>query len=203
MIPQLPHRLLVVGAAAIETSELVQLIADLPADLPSPVVVAIHSLSRSQSATAMRLLTEQAKLRCAFASDGEPIESGRVYVAPPERHLIVERERLRVVFGPTENRHRPALDPLFRTAAQAYGASAIGVLLCGLAGEMSDGLFGLYHLGERGGIVVVPRRPGDSEPEGLNHASLFQRITVHHAPTRAELPPLLTRLATNVEGVTS
>src|SRR5258708_3785374 len=83
---------------------------------------------------------------------GDPLELGQIYVAPPDRHLLVERGRLRLTHGPREDRCRPAVDPLFRSAAHAYATRAIGVVL---TGALDDGTAGLLAIKRHGGIAVV------------------------------------------------
>jgi two-component system chemotaxis response regulator CheB len=98
------------------------------------------------------ILQGSGPLPAVHPEDGVPIVPGRIYVAPPDHHLLVKREHIRVVFGPKENRFRPAIDPLFRTAAMAYGKRVVGVVLSGL---LYDGTAGLFEIKERGGVAIV------------------------------------------------
>jgi two-component system chemotaxis response regulator CheB len=91
-------------------------------------------------------------LTAVHAADGESIVAGRIYVAPPGFHLVVERDRVRLVRGPRENGNRPAIDPMFRSAAIAFGPRVIGVLLTGL---LDDGTSGLAAIKRYGGVAVV------------------------------------------------
>src|SRR4051812_9741378 len=97
---------LLIGAAALETAEVTRVLSELPEDLPVPVLLVMHGLTRMQSASFIEALRQQAQLPSAYARDRERIEPGRVYVAPPDRHLLVEAGQTRVVFGPKENCHR-------------------------------------------------------------------------------------------------
>ena len=103
----------VVGAAAMELGAVSTLFAQLPQDFAAPILLAIHSIARAQSHSVMKTLAQATKLPCDFATDGQPIPARGVLVAPADRHMVVERSKIRVVFGPKENCHRPALDPLF------------------------------------------------------------------------------------------
>jgi two-component system chemotaxis response regulator CheB len=201
--PQIDHgstfeRLLLIGAAGMEAAEVVTLISRLPAGLPAPVLLAVHTITPGQWAALRNALSSRSKLPCTTAHDQQPLEAGRVFLAPPDRHLLVQGQRLRVVFGPKENRHRPALDALFRTGAMSFGDRAVAVLLCALSGDVDDGLFGLHFIGERGGAVVVPHQPDTPPPETLG-VDLFRRIAVHHTPTPLELPEFLTQMVMQAE----
>ena len=121
---------IVVGASAGGVEALSRLARNLPQDLPASVFVVLHIPAQSTSLLPM-ILSRAGSLPASHPEDGERIENGHIYVAPPDRHLMIEPGRIRVVRGPTENRHRPAIDPLFRSAARAYGPRVIGVILTG------------------------------------------------------------------------
>lgn len=129
------------------------------------------------------------KMPVAQAVDGEKIEPGRVYVARPDHHLIIERERVRVTLGPKENRHRPAVDPLFRSAAVAYGSRVIGVIL---SGNLDDGTAGLLAVKKRNGIAVV-QNPDDALYNGMPNNAL-NNVAVDYCMLSADIGPLLLRL---------
>jgi two-component system chemotaxis response regulator CheB len=187
----------VIGAAAVELAETIDLLAELSPQFPAPVLIAIHSLAPEQSAAALTALSQAAKLTCAYAQDRECIIPGRVYIAPPDKHMLVAGDELRVIFGPKENCNRPALDPLFRTAAVSCGSRVIAVVLSALRGTFDDGLLGLSLLKECGGTVVLPRSTDIFPvPKGRQ---IFRRLSTDHTPYREELPALLLSL-TRAEG---
>jgi two-component system, chemotaxis family, protein-glutamate methylesterase/glutaminase len=143
--------IIVVGASAGGVNALKTLIGALPADLAATVVVVLHIPAHSESQL-HQILGRAAKLPVLPAVDGEPILRGHLYVAPADRHVLLERDRLRVTRGPRENRVRPAVDVLFRSAAYAYGPRVIGIVLTGM---LDDGTAGSWAIKDRGGIVLV------------------------------------------------
>jgi two-component system, chemotaxis family, protein-glutamate methylesterase/glutaminase len=150
--PPMPgHDIIVVGASAGGVEAFSRLVADLPAGLPASVFMVLHIPPMAGSALP-EILGRRAQLPVAHAIDGEPIEPARIYVAPPNRHLMLRPGRVRVVPGPKENGHRPAVDPLFRSAAVAYGRRVVAVVL---SGSLDDGTAGLRAVKNRGGVAVV------------------------------------------------
>src|SRR5205085_1505442 len=129
-------------------------------------------------------------LEVAHAIDGEKIQHGRIYVASPDYHLLIERDFVRVIRGPKENRHRPAVDPLFRSAALAYGPRVVGVIL---TGALDDGTVGMRALKSRGGIGVV-QDPNEALYPGMP-MSAMENTRVDYILPLAEIAPLLTHLA--------
>jgi two-component system chemotaxis response regulator CheB len=149
--------LIVIGGSAGALPALRQILPALPADFPAAILVVVHQ-AQSQPGKLPDLLG--GPLPAAHAADGEPIELGRVYVAPPDHHLMVEPAgRLRLSRGPKQNRFRPAIDPLFRTAARVFGPQVVGVILSGL---LDDGTFGLMQLKRYGGTAIC-QDPSDAE----------------------------------------
>lgn len=155
--PAFQRDLIVVGASAGGVQALQQLIAELPPELPAAVLIVLH-LSSSGTSVLHNILSRAGALPVTQAVDGEQLERGHAYVAPPDRHLLVRGRSAHLSSGPRENGHRPAIDPLFRSAARAYGARTIGVVL---TGTLDDGTDGLRLIKERGGATVV-QDPGDA-----------------------------------------
>ena len=124
------HDIIVIGASAGGVEAISKVVAGLPADLPAAVFVVLHVMSTGTSVLP-QILGRVKTLPAEHAVDGDHIEHGRIYVAPPNRHLLVDRGRIHVSTGPKENGHRPAIDPLFRSAAVTYGARVIALLLSG------------------------------------------------------------------------
>ena len=128
-----------------------QLVQSFPADFPAAVFMVLHVPADTPSMLP-QILSRSGLLPAKHPQDREPIHPGNIYVAPADRHLTIEDGMVRVRRGPRENRHRPAIDPLFRTAARARGKNVIGVIL---SGHLDDGAAGLHAVRSRGGIAMV------------------------------------------------
>ena len=142
--------MVVVGASAGGIEPLRRVVAGVPAELPVAFIVALHL--RADSFSALRRPRPRHQLPVGHAVDGEPLRGGQVYVRPPDVDVIVRSAELHLVHGPTENGHRPAIGPLFRSAAQAYGERAIGVVVSGV---LDDGTAGLAMVKHAGGVAIV------------------------------------------------
>jgi two-component system chemotaxis response regulator CheB len=127
-----------------------------------------------------QILARQSALPVETASDHAQLERGRVYVAPPDRHVLVRRTGLRVSRGPRENGFRPAIDPLFRTAARSHGPRTVGVIL---SGALDDGSFGLTAIVRRGGAAIV-QDPDEAEVPGMPLSALRQTPVDYVLPAR-------------------
>jgi two-component system chemotaxis response regulator CheB len=158
------------------------------------VFVVVHFPAHSRSVLP-QILARRGWLRVRHAEDGEAIEPGTVYVAPPDLHLLVKRGHVRLVRGPRENAARPAVDPLFRTAAAAYNRRVVGVVL---TGNLDDGTSGLFAVKARGGVAVV-QDPEEALYSGMPTSALAN-VDVDHVLPVAEIASVLERLArTEVE----
>lgn len=166
-----------------------ELARGLPPDLPAAVFVVLH-VSPAGPSIMPRILSHSGPLRARHAINGEAIEHGRIYVAPPDNHLLVERDRVRVVRGPRENRARPAADPLFRSAAHAYGTRVVGVVL---SGTLDDGTAGLAAIKRRGGVAVAQDLEDALYP-GMPRSAM-ENVALDHCLPVAGIAPLLARLA--------
>jgi two-component system chemotaxis response regulator CheB len=147
----------VLGASAGGVEARGTLIGGLPPELPASVFVVLHVLSGGASVLP-KILARAGPLPVAAAVDGERIERGRVYVAPSDHHMLLEDGVVRLTRGPRENGHRPAVDPLFRSAARAYGRRVVGAVL---SGALDDGTAGLRMISDVGGLALV-QDPSDA-----------------------------------------
>jgi two-component system chemotaxis response regulator CheB len=131
------------------------LLAGLPADFPAAVLVVMHI--GAYDSILPELLKESSSLPVRYAQDREAIVPGVIMVAPPDRHLQVEHGTLKLTYGPKENYSRPAIDPLFRSAAMMFRQNAIGVLL---TGNLDDGTVGLQAIKAYGRTAIVQASAG-------------------------------------------
>ena len=181
---------IVVGASAGGVEALVRLVRGLPPDLDASVCVVLHVAS-SGTSVLPSILDRAGPLPAQPAVDRDPVERGRIVVGPPNCHLLLGREGVRLGQGPRENGHRPAIDALFRTAAKAFGPRVIGVIL---SGALDDGTLGLSAIKEAGGLAVV-QDPDDalapSMPQSAMHA-----VEVDFVVPADEIAGLLTRVVT-------
>lgn len=172
--------IVVVGASAGGVQALTALAAGLPPDFPAAVFVVLHMPPYAESRLP-EILGWSTTLPVAHAVDGEAIVGGRIYVAPPDRHLLVRHGRVELGRGPRENRSRPAVDALFRTAARAYGPRVIGVVL---SGALYDGSAGLLAITSQGGLAVV-QDPEQATIDGMPRSALRLTAVDHVVPTEA------------------
>lgn len=177
--------IIVIGASAGGVDALQRLCSKLPADLPASVFVAQH-LSPSARSMLPRLLDRAGPLPALMPKDGEPIQQGVIYVAGPDLHMLMRDGKVLMRRGPHENRTRPAINALFRSAAIAYGARVIGVVLTGL---LDDGTEGLIAIKAAAGTSVV-QDPEDAEWPSMPRNAL-KRDHVDRVVRLAELPALL------------
>ena len=185
----MPNRdIIVMGASAGGLSAFNRIIKHLPEQLNAAVFIVWH-VSPYSTSILPEILNRAGKLKAKHPADGESIEMGKIYIAPPDHHLLLESGRIRLTKGPKENRFRPAIDPLFRSAAYAYGSRVVGVVL---SGALDDGTAGLWAIKDRGGIAVV-QDPAEAEQSSMP-ASALANVQVDHCVPVSEIPPLLVGL---------
>ena len=180
---------IVVGASAGGVRALLTLVADLPPDLPAAVFIVLH-VSPDVPSLLPTLLARDSYLTVTHAIDGEPVKRGRVYVAPPNRHLLIEHGHVKLVHGPKENLHRPSIDALFRSAARWAGPRVIGVVL---TGARDDGKVGMRAIKLRGGVTIV-QDPFEALFPSMP-MSVMQEIRVDYSLPLREIAPLLSKLS--------
>src|SRR3954452_12080207 len=149
--------IVVVGASAGGVEAISTLIAGLPAELPAALFVCLH-VSPGGTSVLPHILSRETRMPVAAARDGEPIQRARIYVAPSDHHMLIEDGHVSLTQGPRENGLRPAIDPLFRSAARAYGHRVVGVVL---SGALDDGAAGLKAITDSGGGGLV-QDPADA-----------------------------------------
>jgi two-component system chemotaxis response regulator CheB len=182
------RNIIVIGASAGGFEAIKQLVTDLPANLDASVFIVWH-MSPDVRGILPQVLNKQQKLYAAHGQDKELIKPGRIYVAPPDHHLLIEHGLVRVTRGPKENRFRPAVDPLFRSAALAYGARVIGVIL---SGALDDGSAGLWTIKQQGGMAVV-QHPYDAEVPSMPESAI-KAVTADYVVPVREMGNVLVKL---------
>jgi two-component system chemotaxis response regulator CheB len=180
---------IVVGASMGGVDAIRQLLERMPGDLPAALFVVLHTADHGRSLLA-QVLGARSRLPVVTAAEGQRFERARVYVAPPDLHLIVGQDHLHVRRGPRENGSRPAIDPLFRSAAASCTTRVIGVLLTGL---LNDGTSGLQAIGRCGGLTVV-QDPRDAAYAEMPRSAL-RHVAVDHVLALEEIPATLMGLA--------
>jgi two-component system, chemotaxis family, protein-glutamate methylesterase/glutaminase len=185
----MPHRnIVVVGGSTGAMEALRTLLSGLPADFPGAMFVALHSSPQSPGVLD-RILQRASRLPVEYATDREPIRPGRVLLAPANRHLLLKPRDVRTTTGPRENRFRPAVDPLFRTAAVAHGPRVIGILL---SGGLDDGAAGLGLIKQHGGRAIV-QDPGEALAPSMPLAAI-RHVAVDHVISIGAMAELLGRV---------
>src|SRR6185503_3411522 len=182
------RHIIVVGASAGGIEALRTLVGGLPPDFQTPIAIVLHMAPQAPGVLA-EILSRAGALRATNAVNGARIQPGHIYVAPPDYHLVVEPGKLRIAKGPRENRFRPAIDPLFRSAAQVYGPAAIGVLL---TGSLDDGTAGLWAIKQLGGTAIV-QDPAEALYSSMPQSAI-DHVRVDHVVPVAHIAPLLVEL---------
>lgn len=188
------RNIIVIGASAGGFEAIKKIISDLPEDLEVSVFIVWH-MSPDVRGVLPQVLNRLGKLPATHAVDNEPVKSGRIYIAPPDHHLVLEKDVVRVTRGPKENRFRPAIDPLFRSAAYVYSNRVIGVIL---SGALDDGTAGLWAIKQRGGMAIV-QDPSDAEVSSMP-ANAIKAVKTDYIVPVAEISSLLVKL--NAETIT-
>jgi two-component system, chemotaxis family, protein-glutamate methylesterase/glutaminase len=179
----------VVGGSAGGIEALVQLVQGLPPDYPGSLFVVVHFPGSARSILP-QILSRAGPLPARHAVDGETVEPGRIYVARPDCHLILRPGHMRLIRGPKENNARPALDPLFRSAARSYGSRVVGVVL---SGNLNDGTAGLLHITRAGGITMV--QSADTALYPGMPLSAIEHVAVDYVLPPAEMAEVINELA--------
>jgi two-component system, chemotaxis family, protein-glutamate methylesterase/glutaminase len=185
----------VIGGSAGSIAAMRVIVGALPVDFPAAVLIVTH-LARRRPSALDRILDRAGSLPCTFASDKQELVPGRIYLAPPERHLVLQDHRTRLIYGPRHNLARPAIDLLFGSAAESFGRHVTGVILSGM---LDDGAQGLAAIKQRGGTTVV------QDPEDALHRDMpenaLRTADVDHVLPASQIGSLLVeQLGRRVEG---
>ena len=189
------HRdVLAIGTSAGGVAALTFLAKRFPRDFPAAVLVTIHLPSHVRSPLD-DLLSASGPLPAQFARDGDLVRKARIYIAPPNRHLLLDGEHVSLGEGPRENNARPSIDPMLRSTALCCGGRAIGVVLTGTLGDGASGLWAIRH----GGGIAVVQDPKDAAFSEMPLTAL-NRAKPDHVVSLDEMPALLERLVRQPAG---
>ena len=189
------RNIIVVGTSAGGLEALDQLVGQLPTDLAASIFIVQHMEAHNSGEPLLRRLSRHQAFQPNLAEDREHFKPRRIYIAPPDSHLLLKKDRLLVTKGARENRFRPGIDPLFRSAAVAHGSQVIGVVLTGM---LDDGTAGLLSIKRCGGVTVV-QDPRDAAYSGMPLSAL-DNVEVDFCVPVAEMGPLLTKLVVQSHG---
>ncbi|WP_093825200.1 chemotaxis protein CheB [Spirosoma endophyticum] len=193
--------IVVIGASAGGVYALKEFVASLPKDFQASIFIVLHISPHSPSFLP-DILNHSGPILAAHPTDGEPIHTGRIYVAPPDHHMLVEYDQVIVKKGPKENRFRPSIDALFRSAAYTYGPRVIGIVLTGMLNDGTSGMWSVKRLGGLGIIQEPKEALYPSMPDNVleyvdvdysvpvsEMAELLQKLIQETVPDKPELAP--------------
>lgn len=172
--------IIVIGASAGGFRAINQLVANIPNTLPTAIFVVMHLGKQSVPEIILQHLERNTKFTCKVPTHGDPIQKGYLYIAPRDCHMLVTKGTIHITKGPHENRWRPSIDVLFRSAAAAYDSRSIGIVLSGM---MDDGTSGMSAIKRSGGVCIV-QEPEEAEfpdmPKNvLNNVDVDYRVPVN------------------------
>jgi two-component system chemotaxis response regulator CheB len=183
-----PRRIVVVGASAGGVESLSGLVASLAPTLDAAFFIVLH-IPPNQVSRLPQILCNKGALPAKHPADGEAIQAGHIYVAPPDHHLLVQDDHILVTRGPKENRHRPSIDALFRSAAYCYREQVIGIVL---SGALDDGTSGLWNIKRMGGIAIT-QEPTEAAFDSMPSSALAQ-VEIDYCLSVSKMGSLLERL---------
>jgi two-component system, chemotaxis family, protein-glutamate methylesterase/glutaminase len=184
------RNIIVIGTSAGGLVALDELLGRLPTDIPASLFIVQHMAPEASGRALLHRLGKHAAFGCKLAVDGEAFRPGRVYIAPPDYHLLVKARTMLVTKGARENRYRPAIDPLFRSAAVTHGPRVIGVVLSGM---LDDGTTGLNAIKRCGGVAIV-QDPKEASYSEMPRAALAA-VKVNHCAPVSRIAELLDELS--------
>ena len=150
-----PSFVIVIGASAGGLNAIAELVSQFPTDLNAAVFVVLHLSKAALGDILVNRIQKNTSLDCKIAEHNEEIKSGQIYIAPPDEHLLAKEDRIVIGRGPAENRFRPSIDVLFRSAAASHGEKVIGIILTGF---LNDGTAGMMAIKQSGGHCIVQDR---------------------------------------------
>jgi two-component system chemotaxis response regulator CheB len=194
-VPGAEPRLITLGASAGGVESLQRVVRNLPSTFSAPIVVVLH-VPPTASSRLPEILSRAGVLPAIHAIDGLPLDPGVIYVAPPDRHVTTNGHGLSLVEGPRENGMRPAIDPLFRSAARSYGEGLVAAVL---SGTLDDGTAGIAAVHAHGGVTVA-QEPSDAICPGMPQNAI-ENATVDYVVTADDMADLFVDLLARPVGV--
>jgi two-component system chemotaxis response regulator CheB len=182
-------RIIVMGASAGGFEAFRKIIQDLPEDFVPPLFIVWH-MSPDVRGILPQVFNRENKIYAAHAFNNEEIKSNRIYIAPPDHHMLIHDGRIQITHGPKENRFRPAIDPLFRSAAYAYTNRVVGVIL---TGALDDGTAGLWTVKHYGGVAIV-QDPLDAEVSSMPESAM-RKVPIDHSVALSKIAQLLLHIS--------
>ena len=189
---QQPSFIITVGASAGGLNAVSELVAQLPEDLDAAVFVVLHLSNVGLGEFLITRLQKHTSFICLIPKDGDEIEAGRIYLAPPNTHLLIRDGRAGLAHGPAENRWRPSIDVLFRSAAAHYGNRVIGIIL---TGYLNDGVAGMGAIKKGNGYCIV-QDPNQAEYPDMP-LSVLEEMEVNHCVPLGEMGSIIEEIVTN------
>lgn len=185
-----PTRVIVMGASAGGLQAITKVISQLQSNFPIPILVVQHISADATGNALLDSLTRNSQLICGHAKNGTVMKAGHLYLAPSNHHLMIDEDKtLLVTKGAHENRSRPAIDPLFRSAAVTFGTGAVAILL---TGYLNDGTSGMEAIKRCGGICIV-QDPKDAEYPAMPESALSQ-VKVDYCLPLSQMGGLINKL---------
>ena len=177
--------IIVIGASAGGITALKEFVSPLPADFEGAIFIVMHVASYSESMLPY-ILTNAGPLEAVHPRDGDEIEWGKIYIAPSDHHLLLDKNKIMVKKGPKENKFRPSIDALFRSAAYHYKQRVIGVIL---SGYLDDGVSGLWTVKQMGGITII-QNPEDAEQPQLP-LNAMEQVDADYVLSAIDMGPII------------
>ncbi len=184
-----PKQIVVIGASAGGLNALVEMVQHLPKGLDVAYCIVLHLSRKGIGDFVVHRLKQVTSLPCSMATNGAPVKAGHIYIARPNQHMLIKDDHILLGGGPEENRFRPSIDVLFRSAAVAYSSNTIGIILSGL---LDDGTAGMWAIKRSGGTSVV-QDPNQAEYPDMP-LSVINNMEADHVATLEEMGPLIAEI---------
>jgi two-component system chemotaxis response regulator CheB len=191
---QEPKFIVVIGTSAGGIRALEELVMQLNPDVDAAFFVVLHLSRKGVGDVLFQRLQQHATMPCRLAKDGESIKKGIIYLAPPDNHMLVDKGQIVIGKGAPENRWRPSINNLFRSAAANYSSRVIGIVLTGL---LDDGTAGMSIIKRAGGITII-QNPDEADYPDMP-LSVLENVEVDYVESLSKMGILLSEIIANTE----